>query len=185
MCLETVGELKVAQKDIVCYKFIVECNIIDKITGDPYQDCEVVYDGKRHKGLFCRHDENIQLRERGHFSVISMHDSNITSLIIDDKERIIGRGWHSPYMYMHIIIGETYSSYLDTPSDFFPRKVNTGLHSFKRRTFCSRVKTLLWANNNCAIVKCIIPKGAKYYEGYFIKHKSFASNKLKYVEICV
>ena len=33
------------------------------------------------------------------------------------------------------------------------------------------------------IAKCIIPKGAEYYEGYFCGRKAYASNKLKYTEI--
>ena len=35
---------------------------------------------------------------------------------------------------------------------------------------------------NCALLKCIIPKGAYYYEGYFDESPSYASSQIKILE---
>ena len=35
---------------------------------------------------------------------------------------------------------------------------------------------------NCALLKCIIPKGAYYYEGYFDDAPSYASSQIKILE---
>ena len=35
---------------------------------------------------------------------------------------------------------------------------------------------------NCALLKCIIPKGAYYYEGYFDDLPSYASSQIKILE---
>ena len=35
---------------------------------------------------------------------------------------------------------------------------------------------------NCALLKCIIPKGAYYYEGYFDNAPSYASSQIKILE---
>ena len=35
---------------------------------------------------------------------------------------------------------------------------------------------------NCALLKCIIPKGAYYYEGYFDDSPSYASSQIKILE---
>ena len=35
---------------------------------------------------------------------------------------------------------------------------------------------------NCALLKCIIPKGAYYFEGYFDDSPSYASSQIKILE---
>ena len=35
---------------------------------------------------------------------------------------------------------------------------------------------------NCALLKCIIPKGAYYFEGYFDNSPSYASSQIKILE---
>ena len=35
---------------------------------------------------------------------------------------------------------------------------------------------------NCALLKCIIPKGAYYFEGYFDESPSYASSQIKILE---
>ena len=35
---------------------------------------------------------------------------------------------------------------------------------------------------NCALLKCIIPKGAYYFEGYFDNSPSYASSQIRILE---
>ena len=76
-----------------------------------------------------------------------------------------------------IKIGETYKSKLR--KDFLiSTAVSVGLHSYKNIEDCEALDTLYF------VVKCVIPKGAKYYTGFFGEDcVSYASNKLTYVEI--
>lgn len=69
-------------------------------------------------------------------------------------------------------------------------RIDIGLHSFAiledAKEFLMR-KALAWSDKNLYIVKCIIPKGSKYCDGFFVsytkKFESFASDTLRYVEI--
>lgn len=86
------------------------------------------------------------------------------------------RGYlQTPYQYESVEIGETYDSELK--SSYF--SVEEGLHSFKTLKDCTNYKSF-W--RTCIIVKCIIPKGSRYYKGKFMGFKGYASNKIQYVE---
>lgn len=87
----------------------------------------------------------------------------------------------TPYMNWPIVIGETYTATFGiTKKGFFGKVViNAGLHSFVN---LKDVKDE--GSYGSILVKCIIPKGAKYYFGKF-KYvlDTYASDKLTYVEI--
>lgn len=56
-------------------------------------------------------------------------------------------------------------------------EVEIGLHSLSSKEEARRLF------NHAIVVKCIIPKGSRYYVGTFGSSRSYASNKIKYLEI--
>lgn len=64
---------------------------------------------------------------------------------------------------------------------FFKIDIERALHSFAKEKACRQ--TAAYRDKNVVIVKCIIPKGSIYYVGEFAHYKSYASDKLNYVEI--
>ncbi len=88
--------------------------------------------------------------------------------------------YYTYYQGIRINIGETYDSYLRKYKSDFGSKVEEGLHSFKELKDARYFQSLRsWS----FIIKCVIPKGSWYYEGFFGAEKSYASNKLKYIEV--
>ena len=51
-------------------------------------------------------------------------------------------------------------------------------HSYASNLYPIILSPLPW----CALLKCIIPKGAYYYEGYFDDSPSYASSQIKILE---
>ena len=49
-------------------------------------------------------------------------------------------------------------------------------------SYASNFNPILSPLPNCALLKCIIPKGAYYYEGYFDDSPSYASSQIKILE---
>lgn len=87
------------------------------------------------------------------------------------------------YQDTSVELGKTYTSTLKRPSD---TRIEKGLHSFSRMggiyaiygvTHLGRKGTIVH------IVRCVIPKGAKYYVGSFCGEKSYASSMVTYIEI--
>lgn len=79
-------------------------------------------------------------------------------------------------------IGRTYLSTLvkDSWGD-----IEEGLHSF---TTLNDAKMFLDdeepEQKQVAIIKCIIPTGSVYYQGIFSIYKAYASDMIKYIELC-
>ena len=94
----------------------------------------------------------------------------------------------TPYIFQVINIGETYTSILKREKNIcnpyllrlFKTSVNRGLHSFAYKVDAK----IDIDSEKEIIVKCVIPIGAKYYEGTFADCVSYASTTLKYIEIC-
>jgi hypothetical protein len=90
---------------------------------------------------------------------------------------------HTVFQYSLVEIGKTYHSKIKIINRFSKNKyIEIALHSFKNLN-----DAIIHKNSDAKkIVKCIIPKGAKYYEGVFdtgwISSPSFASDTIKYVE---
>ena len=87
----------------------------------------------------------------------------------------------TPYREVKVEIGETYKSNLIKVNGIQP-VVNIGIHSFARKRAAK--KDYINYGDGDIIIKCIIPAGSTYYTGMFLGKKSYASDTLKYVEIC-
>lgn len=95
------------------------------------------------------------------------------------KEKIYD--YVTPFFYSHIKIGETYNSILEVRNKYNPlyrTEIHSGLHSYADFHTPMSKK---WGYS--VIIKCIIPKGSKYYVGKFDGDKGYASDSLKYVKI--
>lgn len=78
----------------------------------------------------------------------------------------------TPYMSALIIMGREYTSKLNRESS---TSIGCGLHSY------AKMKDA--AENGSCVVECVIPKGSKYYAGWYCGHRSYASDRLRYVAI--
>jgi len=95
--------------------------------------------------------------------------------------------YRTPYKNFKIEIGETYKSELVlTKYHEFYASVSQGIHSLET---IKNVRAVIDGDfyeskaTDFVIVKCIIPRFSRYYVGEFVNQKSFASDRLKYVEI--
>jgi hypothetical protein len=92
----------------------------------------------------------------------------------------------TPYRKYVVGIGHSFCSDISFLDEF---TIEQGLHSFKFKKSCiadAKVEIVSIRNrnkSNYAICKCVIPKGSIYYKGLFGTEPSYASNKIKYVEI--
>ena len=86
--------------------------------------------------------------------------------------------YKTPCQNFVVKIGETYTSKLNKHSSV----VEEGLHSFENFSDANfEAMCCIWHKH--IVVKCIIPKGSKYYKGLFGSYDSYVSNKLTYIEI--
>jgi hypothetical protein len=89
--------------------------------------------------------------------------------------------YHTPYMRSKVQLGKTYTSKIYR----FKTVVDEAIHSFCDLGDVQSCIAILSDGGtlNSIVVKCIIPMGSVYYKGHFWGAKSYASNRLKYVEI--
>lgn len=194
MCLHVRNKkLKTAEEDIIVYKRLVEIITIEELKkchGKPFNG--VIY-GTKCEGKISIDDSR---------SYICTDLSDLDGLSCEEKFGYkyswnigghLGNGFSflkfelnidfndvnvqiaTPYQGSIINIGETYSSELKLEND---SNVNIGLHSFAELESAK--------DDGCGdgiFAKCIIPKGAHYYEGIFCNRKSYASDRLTYVEL--
>ena len=72
-----------------------------------------------------------------------------------------------------------FSYKLIKPETIFGYFIEEGMfHSYENHLY----PVILSPLPNCALLKCIIPKGAYYYEGYFDESPSYASSQIKILE---
>lgn len=101
-------------------------------------------------------------------------------------------GYATPFFNMPISIGEEYGDVsLEKKDNIHGIVVEEGYHSLK--TFedaadYTAMLMLLHQFHHFTIVKCVIPKGAKYYDGrttikFGELHNGYASDKIRYVEV--
>lgn len=187
MCLELQSnktESKIAKKDIICYKRLKFLPTIDMSTikdGDEFNGVinEVECSGKisieSDKVYFCTNHPKLNgsdsLNKHGYTNSWVFYN-NVTSIIINNKE-VVNLKMVTPYRNFPIKIGKTYNSELIKRDDGL---IHKGLHSFKNSNDAKFYISGIY-------VKCIIPKGSKYYEGKFADYNSYASDKLTYVKI--
>ena len=80
-----------------------------------------------------------------------------------------GNVFSSPFRGYKYVLGVLVTSKLQRPDKW--NKINKGLHSYS-----TTQKANTWWSFNCVIVKCIIPKGARYY--YSEVYEEYVSNKI-------
>ena len=72
-----------------------------------------------------------------------------------------------------------FSYKLIKPETIFGYFIEEGMfHSYENHLY----PVILSPLPNCALLKCIIPKGAYYFEGYFDESPSYASSQIKILE---
>ena len=91
---------------------------------------------------------------------------------INDEYRLTTPFYHHP-----ITIGRTYRSRFSFNNE---GDVEKALHSFSNLDDARRFARSYGSYGR--IIKCQIPKGSKYYKGYFGKYLSYASSRITYLE---
>jgi hypothetical protein len=184
MCLEKISEKRIAEEDITVYKFLS----MSKTLKGPYvvsgNDCVAIISGQKVVGkisidesgaiFICHNYEDFDGSTADNllgFRYSWMIDKDVTSVEVNHVE-LISKSLTTPFRYSPVEIGKTYESELEVCGD----TIEKGLHSFKK-------VVRPYYKDNAIFVKCIIPKGSKYYEGLFNDRISYASNKLTYLEI--
>jgi hypothetical protein len=200
MCLELKNEsvkAKIAKNDIVVYKFLKVIKLKPEFHGKEFTG---VIDGFNVNGkisiggdvFLCTNEINLDgahTKDKFGYVYSWAIDENIKSIksIKVDGVEIIKDGcildnvkvltFLTPFQNVEIKIGETYKSELIG----YGLSIEDGIHSFKSLEAAKRIASF---DKNSFVVKCIIPKGSKYYVGeYGNGHVSYASDTLKYVEI--
>ena len=196
MCLKniTTKEPLIAKKDITVYKIVNENYFIIPELKDLLKTsdkCKAIIDGieingkifKSGRGIFiCHNNSNLKINifkthklNYKYSFIISAMGTRVTSLIVN-KQEFINIFYHTPYIKTIIELGKEYTSELYLYE--FLNIVEKGLHSFIQKLNIKEGEYL---------VKCIIPKGSKYYKGIFeidsYSFDSIASDKLKYIKI--
>ena len=100
-----------------------------------------------------------------------------------NSEKYQGK-YFTPYRYCEVEIGNTYKSELLLAGEIIP-VISFGLHSFGDYENCRKIASYYPSDNyHEHIVKCVIPKGSKYYMGEFeTTPNCYASDCITYVEI--
>lgn len=190
MCLAIMkgDKMKIAKKDIICYKWIKPGLVYDM----PYEELNgkeftATFNGKKINGAisiheakvyFCTNNDIMQgqyIFNKHGYKYSWCDDGCVKDITING--RLLSKVEHlvTPYRKYPIEIGKTYTS--DLVCNEY-NEVEIGLHSFinKQDAFDDVIQ-------NGFVVKCIIPKGSKYYEGTFDISESYASDCITYIEI--
>ena len=186
MCLENISEKRVAEEDIVCYKYLKvesqpKLNFVPK-SGASFEgriygiDCTGKITRENGKIYFCTNENNIDgedCEKKWGYKYSWKLDEYVTLITINGKI-LIDREENqfvTPYRDVIVKMGKTYISRVKVSSW---NEIGQALHSYV---------DIPTDNVYPYIAKCIIPKGATYYEGIFDERRSYASNKLKYINI--
>lgn len=197
MCLDLKFDAarQTASENIICYKRLSYNYILDdypnifknyngcKFTGIindiKCEGCIEVVGGS----IYCCTDV-LELNNTLYFNSLGYNcswrfDRLVQSIIINGID-IINEFYSNNHMFVTpykkaiVQIGKLYNSKLIRIHD--SNVVNIDIHSFANYEDAIN-------DGSGFIIKCVIPKGAKYYEGLFGEDLSYASNKIKYVEI--
>ena len=194
MCLdiEKTAKSQIAKKDIVVYKILKTPVSISVKDNDVFIGkiknikCKGVVSIKNEEIYFCTDCEalggKICADQKGKkFSWIM--DKDVSSIIVEGTERVlVSSKLVTSYRKSPVKIGKTYTSEIERIDERFHDTIEKALHSFeKKEDALDNVYSSAFARD--VIAKCIIPKGSTYYKGWFGGHASYASNKLKYIEI--
>ena len=100
--------------------------------------------------------------------------------------------YKSSFQRFEYVIRQLYTNNLDIRfadkviKNLCPSRPHLGIYAVEEGMFHSYASHLypviLSPLPNCALLKCIIPKGAYYFEGYFDDAPSYASSQIKILE---
>lgn len=190
MCLvlkENAKE-KIAEEDIICFKWLREVmglsEDIRELDGEKFSGiinyirCEghVSVEDKVYFCTDCKDSDGLNCKDKKGHLYSWRYDIKVKSIIVKGKEYIRCNELITPYRRVPINIGEKYHSKIKK----FQNRIHVALHSFK---YLKDAKVDCIGLYEEKYVKCIIPKGAVYYEGVFNGAESYASNELVYLEI--
>lgn len=197
MCLDIKKNAKsrIAVEDIICYK-----RLLYKESSCAQEDLLRSYDNHEFIGIinnvkcegkirvednrvyFCTNESRLDgcdcVDKLGHdfswrFDVRIFH---IAIKSTNELQTIFECSYITPYRHAEVQMGKIYTSDLGIKQYSQTDAIHQGLHSFVKSRDAK-------ADGPDVIVKCIIPKGAEYYEGIFYDMSAYASNQLKYIEI--
>jgi hypothetical protein len=194
MCLSNISKSKIAEEDITVYKCLSIQKIVDYrhvVTGNKY--VAELFNGDKICGeigiccgiTFLYHNNlnytNDFYEYNSKYKSCTVFGRQISKLYINHKNIII-TGYVTPYRHVNVEIGKTYTAKISPKNE----RIEEGLHSFVNKRDC-----IISSKKDSVIVKCIIPKGSKYYSGDFVilgkkfyrTCDSIASEALKYVKI--
>jgi len=186
MCLENISEKRVAEEDIVCYKYLKvesrpKLNFVPK-SGTAFEgrinriDCTGKITRENGKIYFCTNENNIDgkdCKKKWGYKYSWVLDQCVMFITINGKILIDYKEnqFVTPYQRVIVEMGKTYRSEIEVNKR---NQIEQALHSYVN---------IPEDEEFSHIAKCIIPKGATYYEGTFDGKRSYASNKLKYINI--
>ena len=93
--------------------------------------------------------------------------------------------YKSNFLKFEYVIRQLYINYFDIKyADMLIKKrySRSVIEESMFHSYASNVYSILKPLQYCILLKCIIPKGAYYYEGYFDYSPSYASSQIKILE---
>ena len=118
-------------------------------------------------------------------------DKDIVCYKLVERTKIKGI-YKSNFQRFEYVIRQLYTNNLDIRfadkviKNLCPSHPHLGIYAVEEGMFHSYENHLypviLSPLPNCALLKCIIPKGAYYFEGYFDESPSYASSQIKILE---
>ena len=111
-------------------------------------------------------------------------DKDIVCYKLTKRTKIKGI-YKSNFQRFEYVIRQLYTNYFDIKyADMFIKKrySRSVIEEGMFHSYASNVYSILKPLQYCILLKCIIPKGAYYYEGYFNYYTSYASSQIKILE---
>lgn len=110
-------------------------------------------------------------------------DKDIVCYKFVERTKIKGV-YKSDYQGFEYIIRQLYTNNLDIrfANKSIQRYFYTCFYKIEEGMFHSYVNPMLKPLSHYILLKCIIPKGAYYFEGYFEDSPSYASSQIKILE---
>ena len=92
--------------------------------------------------------------------------------------------YESNYLKFEYIIRQLYTNYFDIKYVDMLIKTRYNLPAIEEGMFHSyaSIYPILKPLQYCTLLKCIIPKGAYYFEGYFDNYPNYASSQIRILE---
>ena len=92
--------------------------------------------------------------------------------------------YESNYLKFEYIIRQLYTNYFDIKYVDMLIKRRYNLSAIEEGMFHSyaSIYPILKPLQYCTLLKCIIPKGAYYFEGYFDNYPNYASSQIRILE---